>query len=541
MTRRNRCFVRWIAGAICALAMAWMAAPALAQTGYEYQDLVGYTDLANRLGLATPNGSGVDVTQTEAATNPPTNTAYLPNASGIGGTLIDVAGGGITSAHATGVADNFYRGAYATATGVSTIFAYESSNYILDGFLKAFSSTAPGTSHGTGTALGRIHNHSWTTSDTPTEFDPVLAVDVLRRMDWAIDQATVVDSVGTPLQSGFTAVVGVANNLVPIPKLLGNSYNAIAVGVSDGGSSNTGSTIDGLGRSKPDLVAPGRWQPFASAASTSRATARVSAAATLLMETAIDTDQPAAQRPETIKALLMAGATKTDLPSWSHSETQPLDLRYGAGVLNIDHSHRILEAGQQSASDLAAVSPTGWDLAEIEGGQSLRYFFEVTDERPADGFSAVLTWHRRINLIEGEDDDPALLEESLANLDLRLFSADGTLSLGGLLAQSISTIDNVEHIYLPELPSGWYALEVTALEDDVLPLGETWQYALAWDARAVPEPASIWLAAAALTAVVLYVVWYRARQMRSLRPVRQVSANQVSANQVSAHAGRRQL
>ena len=106
---------------------------------------------------------------------------------------------------------------------------------------------------------------------------------------------------------------------------------------------------------------------------------------------------------------------------------------------------------------------------------------------------------------------------SLANIDLELYHANG-FSLGTLVDQSISSVDNTQLLYDPGLAAGTYALEVSRQNDG---LG-TWNSGLA--IQAVPEPSTI--AAISSGAVVLagygLVRWRRRRghrgSLRSRRP-----------------------
>ena len=81
-----------------------------------------------------------------------------------------------------------------------------------------------------------------------------------------------------------------------------------------------------------------------------------------------------------------------------------------------------------------------------------------------------LTWFRQF------EEDPAANNfatlPTLADFALRLYeSQDGTL--GTQLALSDSEVDNVEHIYLTDLPSGEYT--ITVQTDTTTPYGIAWQ------------------------------------------------------------------
>jgi hypothetical protein len=187
----------------------------------------------------------------------------------------------------------------------------------------------------------------------------------------------------------------------------------------------------------------------------------------------------------------MAGATKAEFASavggpWTHSQTQPLDVRFGAGQLNINNSYTILTAGRQQANPAATVAATGWDLNSVSssGTTSRDYFFDIPTEGAGKSLSVVLAWNRVVS--------DSLVAAPLTNLDLKLYNASG-FALGSAVDQSISTVDNVEHVWLPNgLSTGRYAfhVEVTGPGDAV--------YALAWQTQftPVPEPGAVFLVTA---------------------------------------------
>ena len=197
--------------------------------------------IENRVGEFRATGAGVAISQVEAPTT--TSSTYFVD-TGLsdfaGKTIVDATGGGDISSHATNVGQNMYGNA-GIAPGVTSVDVYNANDWLNSGFLQTESPQAPNVE------TNKIENHSWIADFTNTDNTPdvVTATDVIRRLDYVIDR------------DGVVAVVGVNNGIATsLPQVLANSYNAIAVGRSDGGSSLGPSTIDGLGRSKPDLVAP---------------------------------------------------------------------------------------------------------------------------------------------------------------------------------------------------------------------------------------------------------------------------------------------
>jgi hypothetical protein len=280
----------------------------------------------------------------------------------------------------------------------------------------------------------------------------------LRRYDYLVETANGGD--------GMTAVVGVNNNTAPMPYLMSHSYNAIAVGRTDGTHSG-GFTLAGYGpgRSKPDIVAP--------ATTSSVATAMVSSAAAMLHQSAV---APGAAKNEVIKATLLAGATKGEFPGWTRTPTLPLDDTFGAGELNVYNSYLIQLGGRQSASTaqpVGTVGAYGWDYQDRKSDTAvgdLYYNFEVAPGSTASQFSVILAWNVKVT-----DTNPSesifTPSESLQNLDLRLYDSSASF-MGSMIDQSISTVDNVEHIYRNSLGPGTYTLRVSGAAN--------WDYGIAW-------------------------------------------------------------
>ncbi len=165
--------------------------------------------------------------------------------------------------------------------------------------------------------------------------------------------------------------------------------------------------------------------------------------------------------------MLLAGASKEPLASWNRTSTAtPYNTTYGAGALNIFLAYRILNAGGVSPSGSSTVPATAWSVASansIPPSQSTRtYFFDIPTGATSTPFSATLAWHR-------------IYGQTLANLDLHLYAVtSGTFTIGAPVDASISTVDNVEHIYRSNLGPGRYALQVTRTS------GASTRYALAW-------------------------------------------------------------
>ncbi len=417
-------------------------------------DDVGYTRLVDLLGAATPNGKDVPISMVEAFSfNPEVGASgYKPDATDAEFTAgTDPSSEAVTftdrsnvssviSPHATTtVGANFFGNTQSMAGGANLVTLYEAGDWMAR-VLKSTNNREP-------TLLPdddyRVQNFSWVSTDNSSGAEAENR-DVLVRFDYLIDTYD------------LTALVGLANNINPLPHLLGQSYNAIAVGRSDGiHSSGLTQDLYGAGRSKPDLVVP--------IGTASAATAVASSAATLLQEVVAGTDGTHA---EVIKAMLLAGATKNEFPGWSRTPTQPLDDTYGAGELNIFNSWRMALLGQGEGSlgePVSGVSAEGWDFQTASPGVDYFYNFEVPEDSTVTEFSIALAWN-----VEVTDTTPGFIfsgDESLANLNLALYDST-TEFLGSLIDESVSQVDNVEHIVQTGLGPGLYTLKVSLVSAD---------------------------------------------------------------------------
>jgi hypothetical protein len=311
----------------------------------------------------------------------------------------------------------------------------------------------------------QVQNQSWVSLNTvPTSQDQ----SILRRYDWTIEN------------EDLTAVVG-ANNagaIIAHPALLAHSYNAIVVGRSDSGHSRgVTHAAYGGGRYRPDVVAP--------ATLTSHATPIVGSVASLLRSAVAGTD---GDRSEPIKAMIMAGATKTEFNGfldpfagsaprpWDRTPTRPLDDIFGAGEVNVYNSYLMTVGGQVAGSTTqpsASVGSYGWDYQNRKSDSAvgdLYYNFEVPTGSTAQELSIILAWNAKITDTHASPGNFAP-SESLQNLDLQFYNSTDSF-LGALVDQSISTVDNVEHIYQTNLGPGTYTLKVSGAAN--------WDYGLAW-------------------------------------------------------------
>ncbi|MBU3728492.1 MAG: hypothetical protein FGM37_04495, partial [Phycisphaerales bacterium] len=295
-------------------------------------DAVGLEELTARLGSGVPTGSGVGVCQVEAPLGQAAN--YGPNLARSefsGKSFTPMSGTMALSSHADAVGAYFYGIGISIAPGIPAVYNYEANGW-LSSFLRFNLSGEPASPPGG----SRIQNHSWIASIGASSENQIL-----RRLDYQADR------------DGTLHVVGLNNGTAnAVPPLLVSGYNALSVGRVDGqhsfGLTPTG--IDGTGRMKPEIVAPGD--------ATSWATPVVAGAAALLHEVAVRPPlslNPSAVDPTVTKAVLMAGAQHQS--TWSNQPSttgttrgeavRPLDPVFGAGIVNVDRAHRILTGGEQ--------------------------------------------------------------------------------------------------------------------------------------------------------------------------------------------------
>ena len=418
---------------------------------------IKYTDLVARLGASTPTGAGVGIGQVEA----PENAAgsYAPDTAiseFTGKTISLLSGTGLApSGHATEVAKNLYGNTLSVAKGVGFIASWNVNSWVGSAYLRVGGGSAQPPA--TPPTSVKVFNHSWIGSFGTAANDN----DALRRVDFSITRDNIFVAAGTNNGAGSVA-----------QPLMAYAYNGVTVGLPDGSHSTdlTPAGIDGPNRRKPDMVAPGLYTSFA--------TPVVGACAALLYQTA--TTDPAlignanAYKALTIKAALMAGATHR--ATWSNGAPTsgasrgvtgtPLDPVYGADLVNIDRAHRIFTAGETNGSTV--VQPTvffkhqGWDyIASVVAGTSYYYTFRVA--QPVDEVSLIASWHRNVAATftswTVQDFDLRLLK--LVNGVPTPISGDaGAAVFASGNCESLSTVDNTEHVYLRNLQPGDYVVEL---------------------------------------------------------------------------------
>jgi len=455
----------------------------------DYKDDIGYNRLVAEQGEMMPNGSGIPVTQGEAGGDPP---VYMPDV-----TIGELAGKAITdksgsnqanstSGHATSVGKQFYGSSTSIAPAINTVNIYDANGWLNSDYLRANSSSSEPRS-----VSDRIANHSWIGDSSDDSVDLI----VIKRLDWVIDN------------DEFIHAVGLKNATSTNLPMLAAAFNVIAVGATDGVH----------GRSTPSLAAPyvsGRTRPelVAPFSTTSSATPVIAAAAALLVEvghavpslsSAPATSNRAAstiytaERSEVIKTVLMAGADRVTNNSTNPDSATPkditdyrvalanqsangLDVRFGAGQVNIYNSFHILMAGEQNSLEDggAAIGSYGFDYDPAFGGAGKgqgsnvtgSYIFS-TGSSPVM-LSAALGWN--VDVVNNNG-GAFLGAATLYDMDLRLY--DETDGGHVPVAESVSAIDNTENIWVQLEAGKDYLLEVAPKTGQA---AFEWDYAIAW-------------------------------------------------------------
>ncbi len=436
-----------------AAVVAALSAPAVLASA-DVLDDIGYPELLERLGAAAPTGAGVVVGQVEVP-----DPGYGPNQGDSEFSSVDFierSGAAGTSSHATEVGTRLYGATLSPAPGIPTVYLWDVNDFLFGGYLKVNQSTGPSTPPG---GL-KIFNNSWIGSFGSNATDN----QALRRADYASN------TFRTLWVTGVNNGAGSAGQ-----PLLSGMYHGISVGLANGehASNDTASGLDGPGRMKPDIVAPGDFTSFS--------TPLVGAAAALLIETA-ETDpvlsgSSSATQPYVLKSVLLAGAVRdqawTNDPATSGPDrgatARPLDEVFGAGVLNVDRAHRILTgyeaSGESSVPTSATVTGPCWDFESLSAGEV--YWHRFSLEGPAAEIGVVLTWHRVI--------PTNFTGSTVGDGELELFSVDakgaatslrgagpGIFSSGNVVSES--GVDNVELLHVRDLKPGEYAVRISRID-----------------------------------------------------------------------------
>lgn len=333
-------------------------------------------------------------------------------------------------------------------------------------------------------------------------------LDMDRMLDWAAEHRGVVSAV-------CNGNISQAQGGDPNTRAPGGAFNVLAVGRTDfdfdqvHSGSSVGPTDDG--RAKPDIVAPGTsitmanddWETqndYNSASGCSFATPHV--AGLLAQQIEFGRAHGHSTSPLVTKATVLNSADKSVLDKngnpWAPAATaatpgvltvtSPLSHHSGAGQIDGLALYEQYEPGEQDAGEVENIA---WDLGTLNTDSTNLY--ELGQLQLNSTITATLTWFRHISRTDlgqiGVIDaaDVFSLASAVDDLELMIFRD------GNLVAQSISGVDNVEHLLFEVTQPGHYAIGVSG----TLFGGATEDYGLAWHSTAIPEPATATLLALA--------------------------------------------
>ncbi len=434
---------------------------AIPETGLAQSGEIGVDSLIARLGATAPTGAGVVVGQVEAGESPGNYGPNQTNGEFVGKTFIAQSGPPGASGHATLVGQNMYGSVSGMAPGITTIHLYDANSWAQTGFLRV-NQGAANLPLPIPTGL-KMFNNSWVGSFGSAGLDN----EALRRADFVVNRDQIL------------MINGVNNAPNPQQPLLCMMFNGISVGLTGSQGSHTSgptpATIDGPGRTKPEIVAPSQFTSFACP--------YVDAVAARIVETArtygnLPTNTNS-ERVETLKSILLAGGNHASV-AWSNNPatsgptrgitTTPLDPVFGAGVVNVDNSHLIMTGLEQNGSSSIPTSVNitrrGWDYVGILTNASRYYRFRISAVAPS--VTVLMTWNRQV--------ETNLVAWSLADFTLTLHRVDSRGQLTSLVGDaglpyfsggnvvSQSLVDNVEHLYIQNLQPGEYVIQAQRVD-----------------------------------------------------------------------------
>ena len=378
---------------------------------------------------------------------------------------------------------------------------------------------------GIGVAKPDVINSSWGGDDPSASSPEVLAIDGLARQNstvaFVVSAGNGGDDVVSAPASGF--------NNISVGSLGGTGFLEPSAfssqGAADFFNPVTGETLTGV-RSAVDIAAPGERMALAAylgnqgsiAASipgmveptppvgeyflnmdgTSFAAPIVTGGVALLKDAGntLLAGNPEAMDTRVIKSVIMAASQKTI--GWDNGQnamnetTQALDSRSGAGALDLVAAADVYYFGTTGDASMG-IEATGWDSSTVNLGAGFEYVF-ASEFRESMAVTVALNWFSvtDFDAITGSGSEVAF-----SNLDLEVWSVDGSGQFLAKVGESSSTYNNTEFLRIDSLDAGRYGFRVLfdskVFDTTNAVMEET--FGLAWRAVPVPEPASSILAA----------------------------------------------
>ncbi len=177
--------------------------------------------------------------------------------------------------------------------------------------------------------------------------------------------------------------------------------------------------------------------------------------------------------------------------------TSPLNSSAGAGQIDGQQLVSQYTPGEFGPTSAQGVLPQiAWDENAIASGDFIDY--SLGQLVAGTTLTATLAWERHVGWADGafgfanglvdSSDDFSVLNR-LSNLDLQIFRNST------LIAQSISAVDTLEHLWLTNIIGGDYTLRILrstlASLNGLNPVQGNEPFALAWASTQVPEPMAL--------------------------------------------------
>lgn len=209
-----------------------------------------------------------------------------------------------------------------------------------------------------------------------------------------------------------------------------------------------------------------------------------------------------AESPMIIKSVMQTSADKP--ANWSKGTTaagddttaNPLSYDWGAGL--VDPVGAVTLLGEGPAPNPLYITKNGWSFTNMQTDDSIPYnirkpdgtagavqgdAFMLTDVLDDTSLTMTLNWFSHV--------DATNARSALTSMFVQLYSLEAGVwePIPGIEFRSDSAIDNLQHIYVPQMPVGGNILARVFLNGALSPAaGPAETYGLSWEYSAVPAP-----------------------------------------------------